>query len=123
MKADPDGKAMPCLLSEKSVEIMWCTNHTNQDIEKTSYDRGVECSTRGNFGSQVHDESGVLSFLICDHCVIRKSHLMIMRDFYGSNEIINARDYFEHWKNGMLNVEKDEELDSYLSRILPYFEE
>jgi len=138
-RAELDSKTIPCLLCERDVQMG--TGHPDAslaDIEKASFDLGVECRTYGNYGSQVWDMDGILFFVLCDECVIRHSHKMIVkeRDHSQTKEefaailegktpepkykpVRNARDHYDEWF-AWLN-EKYQDGDSYYDSVSPYF--
>lgn len=94
MNANPDAKAMPCLLCERAVDIIDLTRPlTLKDIAVANFSEGVHCSTTGNYGSRILDLDGPLHFVLCDGCIIRHSRKMLYHD----HEIMNARDYYEKW--------------------------
>ncbi len=120
MKADPDSKLMPCLMCGKECSINeFCDS--NQEIEKSGYDRTVACHTHGNWGSQVHDDFGVLSFVICDRCIIKHSERMLFRSYDGDGNQINARDMYK--KNHEAHMKTNPpDSDAYVRDVAPYFE-
>lgn len=83
-KADPDAKVMPCLLCGDYREAA-TPIESNHEIEHVGYDRAIACHTRGNWGSRVHDDCGVLSFIICDECAIKHAEKMLFRSYYDEN--------------------------------------
>lgn len=133
-KADPDSNVMPCVICGKEFGIASpCDSALNRQIERYGYDYSVVCHTPGNWGSQVHDDSGCLSFIICDGCIIKNSAKMLYRSYYDENgEKIqtteetrlnqqNAREYFEEWYSRIL--ERGAVGDSYCSRVGAYLED
>lgn len=112
-RAELGARAIPCLVCEKPVMIeqVTCEAHTLADIVASNFDRGVHCSTRGNYGSQVFDDDGdddggsTLNFVLCDGCVVRHSRKMIhvpdprsqVRYEAGAIPAQNARDHFDRW--------------------------
>ncbi len=130
MKADPNSNVMPCLLCSKECEINEFQD-SNQAIEVSGYDKTVACHTHGNWGSQVHDEFGLLSFVICDRCIIKHSEKMLFRSYYDatgnktcdgepSGYQVNAREMYE--KNHEAHMAKGPS-ECYVRDVAPYFED
>ena len=113
-RAETDNNSIPCLLCEKDVQ-MRAPETSLADIERASFDYGVECRTYGNYGSQVWDMSGTIFFVICDGCLIQHSAKMLVKEqepqnakdfatlMKGENPIPrykpirNAKDYYDEW--------------------------
>jgi len=139
-RAKVDAKKIPCLMCEKDIAIddMGDTDTTLADIEKSNFDRGVECRTYGNYGSQVWDMSGAIFFVICDGCLVKHSAKMLVKKrcpqteeeqvavFRGEGNpkpryepVRNARDYYDEWFKYI--DESYDEGDSYYDDVSPYF--
>jgi hypothetical protein len=121
-KVGLDDKTFPCLICEKSVAVEF-DEYTAKDIATAPFDRGVECRTSGNYGSQVLDMDGTVYFILCDRCLIRNSHKMLKLSKYGkfAGILTNARDVYDEW---FQSIKDSHEIgDSYMKDIGPYFEE
>lgn len=114
-KANPNNNKIPCLICEKQIEILFFPGSTLSDIAKGAFDRAVECSSPGNFGSQVFDLDGMLHFVICDRCIIANSHKMLLKQDR-SIPMQNAREYYEEWWSRL------REESPYPAGEDPYFE-
>lgn len=127
MKADLDGNTLPCIIcgDERGPNTYNMFNSTNREVFQNSFDRAIIIHTPGNFGSQVHDMSGYLTFIICDKCVIKKSEYMLHSNHDKSDKdnfnLRNAREYFEEWRDFIRD--SDNIGKSYRETVLSYFEE
>jgi hypothetical protein len=142
-RAETTNKTIPCLMCENDVHMEVSPNTSSlADIEQSNFDRGVECRTYGNYGSQVWDMSGTIFFVICDGCLIKHSNKMLVKErerqtaedhaaiMKGVNPparykpVRNARDYYDDWYAWLDEKYKEEENkeDSYYRSVSPYFE-
>lgn len=114
-----DDTSIPCLKCDKKVDIYH--NMTAAELPSASLNKGIEVRTFGNYGSQVHDMSGTLHFVLCDECVIRTSHKMVHSppDLY-PKAAQNGRDYFEEWREDIIRRPDGHQ---YNLDVLPYFRE
>lgn len=111
----PTDNKIPCIICDKIISMEYYLDSNLSLIAQTPFDRGVECRSPGNYGSQVHDLSGVLHFVICDECIIRNSHKMLLLD--ENDQMISARDHYDGWFK-RLNLDLQ---DNYYKDIAPYF--
>ena len=122
-KADPNSRSLPCVFCEKDCMLNEGMGKSNQDIEKQGYNKSVVIHTQGNYGSQIIDLGGILSFIICDECIIKHSPKMLYRETIRQE---NASEYFLNWFNSLTN---DTTLSSnscgwpwsYIKDVAPYF--
>lgn len=124
-RADPEKNFVPCLLCEQDIQMI-CPRHTLKDIEEASFDRGVECRTYGNYGSQVWDTYGTIFFAICDGCLVKHSHKLLLKepdkpDNLDKPEIKNAQDYYLEWFKWLSECGAYKVGDRYFDDVSPYF--
>lgn len=96
--ANINSDSLPCIFCEKSFKhitlydkprtILQLAERGGLDLNLTP-SRAIHCSTYGNWGSTVLDESNEkLHFIVCDKCVKERAHLMIYE--YRNGDILNA---------------------------------
>jgi hypothetical protein len=64
-------------MCEKEIDLEFYPDSTMDRIATGAFNRGVECRTMGNYGSQVHDMDGWIHFVICDICLVKHSSKML----------------------------------------------
>lgn len=115
----PDDYSIPCLVCDKILSPAFDAKMS--DIAKVSFIDGVECRTFGGYGSTVHDSNGALFFALCDECLIKKSHKMILIE----KNTCSSKSAFVYYTTEFLRslVKRADELNNtkYLVRILQYF--
>jgi len=118
-KADLESNRIPCLICEKLIRT-GSPDDQIIEIEHLNFDQGVECRTHGNYGSQMWDNSGAIYFVLCDACLVKHSHKMVVDCKYEDSPM-NGRDYYDKWHRGL--KERRPPTDSYRQIVDPYFED